>query len=280
MSEKNQFTYIIIVIFTLSLIGVYAVLNNQIQDQNQTIDQQKIILQETENQLFTLNQRINELLARVQELENALNSTETIDVSDLPGFTVLYSEDFEVQENGSLPIHWTKINGTSLDLVYVTDESGYLSEKSLQLTENGEDDVNCKVRLNIPENDGYLALDMYLQVMGYPACRAVIHFVNEENETFASMNCLLDYRWGNRGPETWEYLQTLPVPVWGQWHHLQIILEQDTQKIRYIVDGIDTGWLDTKSGWEYVTALDLRGNLNYPAVSRYDNITLAKYDPS
>ena len=65
MTEKNQFTYIIIVIFTLSLIGEYAILNKQIQDQNQTIDQLKIILQETENQLLTVNQRINELSTRI-----------------------------------------------------------------------------------------------------------------------------------------------------------------------------------------------------------------------
>ena len=158
MSEKNQFSYIVIVIFTLSLIGVYAVLNNQIQDQNQTIDQLKNLLQETENQLQTVTQRINELSARIQELEKALNATEIFKISELPGFTVLYSEDFESQENGSLPDHWTQINGTSLDLVYVTDEEGYRSEKSLQLTENGDDGVNCKVRLDIPENDGYIAL--------------------------------------------------------------------------------------------------------------------------
>lgn len=278
MSEKNQSTYIVIVIFTLSLIGVYAVFNNQVQDQNQAIDQLKNLLQETENQLTRYSLRINELSARIQELEKALNTTELFDISELPGFTVLYSEDFEAQENGSLPIHWTQINGTSLDHVYVTDHEGYLSEKSLQLTENGDDGVNCKVRLDIPENDGYIVLDMYLQVMGYPGNRAIIHFVNEENETFASMNCLLDYRWGNRGNESWASLQTLPEPVWGQWYHLQVILDRDSQKVRYFVDGIDTGWLETKEAWEYVTALDLRGNLNYPAVSRYDNIIIAKYD--
>ena len=133
--------------------------------------------------------------------------------------------------------------------------------------------------MSIEENDGYIVLDMYLQVMGYPANRAVIHFVNEENETFASMNCLLEYRWGNRGPESWESLQTLPAPTWGQWYHLQIILDKELQKIRYILDGSDSGWLETKLSWSSVTALDLRGNLNYPAVSRYDNIIIANYDP-
>ena len=134
--------------------------------------------------------------------------------------------------------------------------------------------------MDIEENDGNIVLDMFLQVMGYPANRAVIHFVNEENETFASMNCLLDYRWGNRGPGYWESLQTLPVPLWGQWYHLQVILDRDSKQIRYIVDGIDSGWLETKLAWEYVTALDLRGNLYYPAVSRYDNIIIATYDES
>ena len=91
MSEKNQFTYIVIVIFTLSLVGEYAILNNQIQDQKQTIDHLKINIQETENQLTHYNQQINELHASVQELEAALNTTPKFMISELPGFTIMHS---------------------------------------------------------------------------------------------------------------------------------------------------------------------------------------------
>jgi hypothetical protein len=280
MSDKNQITYIIIALFALAFIGEYAILNNQIQNQIQTIEKIRTQLNEFETQFSLLTQHINQLETRLQQVENKFNATETltlIDILELPGFSVIYSNNFEGNQNGSIPENWTQINGTSRDHVFASSEEGYNSQNSLKLLENGHDGDNCKARLDIRDCEANILLDMYLQVKGLPASRAIIHLIDEENETFASMNCLIDYRWGQRSPDYWSNLVTLPTPKWGQWYHVQIFLDRNQQKARYIVDGCDSGWLETQRPWNAISSVDFRGNYNYPAVSRIDNITIVSY---
>lgn len=275
MSEKNRFTFIAIVAFALLFIIQYSATQNRIQTQSQIIEALQV-------EISQLNIRLSAYAHQISALESNYSESEekpaTLNISELPGFRIIFSDSFETFGNGTLPIMFRQIKGTDQDNIFVSENDGYESGKCLQLVENGDDGDNCKVRLDFEDVNSSIVFSVYIKVMGYDASRAVLHFVNEDNVTFSSMNCLLDYRWGNRGPGYWEPMDSLPVPVWGEWYHLQVVLDQESQKVRYIVDGFDSGWLNTTRQWSSITAVDLRGNYNYPAVSRYDDIILAVYD--
>ena len=243
------------------------------------------LVPELETRIEMLEYRIWELEETVEALEHFIHQIETMRYT-IANRTTFYVEDFDTTEIGGLPEGWLQIQGTHMDVAAVMDDESHSSPNSLKVHEEGGDGDNCKVSLTGLEINESFALEMMFQVRGSPADRGVFHFLNEDDEECISINCLIDFRWGNRekgfdlGWETlendsWREFTYLPAPESGVWYNVTITGWREEQKVRLTVDDVNSEWMSVQREWSTITAVSFRGNYNYAGDSWYDNIKIS-----
>jgi hypothetical protein len=187
--------------------------------------------------------------------------------------TEVHRENFDSTEK-ALPPCWSQIQGSSQDKAMVQGEEYYSPPHSLRIHEEGDDGDNCKASMDLNLTGSFM-FEMMYKVRGGAADRGVFQFLNEEGEECVSVNCLIGYRWGNRQPDHWRAFRYLPAPEADEWYNVSIIGLKEEGKVGVIVNGLSSEWLDAQREWENITAVNLRGNYNYPADSWYDDIKVS-----
>lgn len=253
---------------------------SELKNQNLAIEEKLIGLENEVSShqylLSTITDKLQRLEDDIENLKKIMASNGTIDIDDLYNMSYIMDEGFEKTSIGARPIGWSPL-GSSFDTVNVQDNHSYSPTKSLKLHENGGDGNHCEITITGVNATRNLLLDMRFMISGEPGGLAVFKLRNEEGKGIVSINCRSDDRWGYFSPGGWRAIANLPTPVAGKWYRVQILADRELQKARIIVDGYDSGWLESRRSWESIKEIGFRGNDNFPADSWYDDIKIIQY---
>ncbi len=189
--------------------------------------------------------------------------------------TLVYHNDFEAYEIGTIPEGWNRTSGAINDTVGVQGVTSVSGSQSLWFKEAGGDDQRIEVRTHNVSELSNIEIRYKLKISHE---RAVVQIANETGATVFMVNCKVDDMWGYWvEKDSWKVIPFSSIPVSGEWYDVTILVDSEQQLFRVYVDGSDSGWIKPSKGWDHISYITFRGNNNYPGEFWIDDFTLSEF---
>ena len=194
----------------------------------------------------------------------------------------IYSEKFERVKRGALPKGWTYdaplTRSVKLDKVSVETDFAEQGKKSLKLSEVSD---GSNLKIISPDFRTYITGDFVLSFsfrsLGGISGRSVIILLDEKGDKALGINCRLNTDWRYQFKNTlWYTVPNLPTPVPGELYKVSLYFDTRNKRMNMVVNGVESGWIDTYQSWDYITKISFNCNDNHPAEYWIDNLRISE----
>jgi hypothetical protein len=194
----------------------------------------------------------------------------------------IYSEKFERVKKGALPKGWAYDTPRTLsiksDQVSVETDFAEQGKKSLKLNEVSD---GSSLQITSPDFKTFITGDFVLSFsfrsVGGFSGRSVILLLDENGDKALGINCRLDDNWRYQFKNTlWYDVPNLPTPVSGEVYKVYLFFDTGNKRMNMVVNGVESGWIDTYQSWDYITKISFNCNDNHPAEYWIDNLRISE----